>query len=90
MRRTGMEIIVNDSVYMMEKEQADGVLKVASEQIPFGVYAVEKDGIIELRKDKCNSKTQLKRLVQQFKSKGFKVYFNENSNDSSRAGQKKD
>lgn len=85
-----MKVIVDNSVYGMTKEQADGVLKVASEQISFGVYAIEKDGIIELRKDKCNSKTQLKRLVQQFKSKGFKVHFNENSNNASRAGQKKD
>lgn len=73
-----MKVIVNNSVYDMTKEQADGVLKVASEQIPFGIYAVEKDGIVELRKDKCNSKTKLKRLGQQFKSKGFKVHFNEN------------
>lgn len=85
-----MKVIVDNFVYGMTKEQAGGVLKVASEQIPFGVYAVEKDGIIELRKDKCSSKMQLKRLVQQFKSKGFKVYFNEDSNNAFRAGQKKD
>lgn len=54
------------------------MLKVASEQILCGIYAVEKDGIIELRKDKCKSKTQLKRLIRQFKQKGFKVYSNEN------------
>lgn len=48
-----MKIIVNDNLYEMEKKQADGVLKIASKQIPFGIYAVEKDGIIELRKDKC-------------------------------------
>lgn len=64
----------------MKRKQAESVLKVASEQIPFGIYAVEKDGIIELRKDKCQSKTQLKRMRREFKEKGFKVYFNENRN----------
>lgn len=73
-----MKVIVNNSVYDMTKEQSDGVLKVSSEQISFGIYVVEKDGIIELRKDKCKSKAQLKRLIQQFGRKGFKVYSNEN------------
>lgn len=71
-----MKIIINDSVYEMSRTQADGVLKVASQQIPFGIYAVEKDGIIELRKDKCNNKVQLKRIKQNFEAKGFKVYSN--------------
>lgn len=72
-----MRVIINNNVYDMTRRQADGVLKVASEQIPFGIYAIEKDGIIELRKDKCRSKAKLKVLIQQFKSKGFKVYVNE-------------
>lgn len=50
---------------------------IASEQIPFGIYAIEKDDIIELRKDKCKSKAKLNALIQQFKSKEFKVYYNE-------------
>lgn len=64
-----MKVIVNNSVYDMTKEQADGVLKFASEQIPFGIYAIEKDGIIELRKDKPKNKVKLNLLIQQFKSK---------------------
>lgn len=79
-----MKVIVNNSVYGMTKAQADGVLKVASEQIPFGIYAVEKDGIIELRKDKCKSEAKLNILIRQFKLKGFKVYYNEGRNGYSR------
>lgn len=79
-----MKAIVNDKLYDMPKNVADATLKVASEQIPFGIYAIEKDGIIELRKDKCRSKTQLKQMVRDFREKGFKVYFNEYKNHLSR------
>lgn len=49
---------------------------MASEQIPFGIYAVEKQGYAELRCDKCQSITQLKELTRQFKAQGFKVHSN--------------
>lgn len=39
-----MKVIVNKSIYEMNQKQAGGVLKVASEQILCGIYAVEKDG----------------------------------------------
>lgn len=72
-----MKVIINKSVYEMNRKQVDAVLKVASEHIPFGIYAVEKDGIIELWKNNPKSKTQLKRMVRYIREKGFKVYFNE-------------
>lgn len=72
-----MKIIINNSIYEMTKQQAEKTLKVASQYVPFGIYAVEKDGIIELRKDKCNTLKQLNQLRADFINKGFKVYFNE-------------
>lgn len=71
-----MKIIVNNSIYEMGRKQADAILKIASEQIPFGIYAVEKDGIVELRKDKFQNEKELNRLVVDFQKKGFIVYFN--------------
>nr|DAV60307.1 MAG TPA: hypothetical protein [Caudoviricetes sp.] len=53
-----------------------GLLQVASEQVPFGVYAVEKQGYAELRCDHCESVTQLKSLTRQFKSQGFRIHSN--------------
>ena len=47
-------------MYRMSREEYQGLLKVASDQVPFGVYAVEKDGYAELRNDKCRSVTELK------------------------------
>ncbi len=60
----------------MSQEEYEGLLQVASEQVPFGIYAVEKNGCAELRNDKCKNITQLKKLIRQFKARGFKVYAN--------------
>lgn len=60
----------------MSQLEYQGLLKVASEQVPFGIYAVEKKNYAELRCDKCKSVTQLKDLTRQFKAQGFKVLAN--------------
>lgn len=60
----------------MSQKEYEGLLKIASEQVQFGIYAVEKQGYAELRCDKCESVTQLKKLTRQFKARGFKVYAN--------------
>ena len=71
-----MKVKVAKKVYQMSQEQYQGLLKVASEQVPFGIYAIEKKNYAELRCDKCSSITQLKNMTRQFKAKGFKVLCN--------------
>lgn len=66
-------------VYRMSREEYQGLLRVASEQVPFGIYALEKEGYAELRRDRCNSITQLKGLTRQFRAQGFKVLSNRES-----------
>ena len=63
-------------LYQMSQKEYQGLLQMASEQVPFGIYAIKKQGYAELRCDKCTSITQLKNLTWQFKAKGFKVYSN--------------
>lgn len=63
-------------LYKMSQPEYQGLLKVASEQVPFGIYAIEKKEYAELRCDKCNSITRLKELTRQFKAQGFKVLAN--------------
>lgn len=63
-------------LYRMSQQEYQGLLETASEQVPFGIYAVEKKGYAELRCDKCQSATQLKNLTRQFKAQGFKVHSN--------------
>ena len=64
-------------MYQLNREKYKGLLKVAKEQVPFGIYALEKKDYAELRCDKCDSITQLKELIRQFKKQGFKVYSND-------------
>ena len=71
-----MQVKVANRIYRMSQREYQGLLKVASEQVPFGIYAVEKTGYAELRCDKCKSMSQLKELTRQFKAEGFKVYAN--------------
>ena len=49
---------------------------MAKEQVPVGVYAVEKKDYAELRNDTCESKSKLKEVIRTFKAQGFKVYAN--------------
>ena len=60
----------------MSNKEYQGLLRIASEQVPFGIYAIEKKDYAELRVDHCKSITQLKSLKRQFKAQGFKVYAN--------------
>ena len=71
-----MKVIINGHVYEMTKKQLNGVLDIARKQIPFGIYALEKDGICELRKDTFESEEELKQTVSDFEGKGFKVKYN--------------
>lgn len=60
----------------MSPEEYQGLLKIASDQVPFGVYAIERQGYAELRNDHCKSVTQLKTLKRQFRGQGFRVMEN--------------
>lgn len=51
-------------------------MEQASEQVPFGIYAIEKNGCTEFQSIKCKSMSQLKRLVRDCRQQGFKVHFN--------------
>lgn len=71
-----MKILVDESLYETNRDGLRGILQVASEQIPCGIYAVEKDNYCELRKDTFDSKEELKKAVAEYSAKGFKVYYN--------------
>lgn len=64
----------------MTAQQLNRVLKVASKQVPFGIYAVKKGRICELHNDKFDSKEDLFENVEKYEKKGFKVYYNEKEN----------
>ena len=72
-----MNVIIGETLYGLNRKQLRGVLKAASSLIPFGIYAVQKDNVCELRKDEFENAEELKKAVGAYKEKGFKVYYNE-------------
>lgn len=70
------KVRVGPKIYQMSEDELKGLLKIASEQIPLGIYAVKKDDYVELCREKHNSITSLKKTIRAYKSNGFKVYAN--------------
>lgn len=71
-----MKVIIGKSVYEMTAKQLNGVLKVASKQVSFGIYAVKKDGVCELKNENFKTKHQLMQVVKEYENMGFKVHYN--------------
>lgn len=76
-------------MYRMSREEYQGLLRVASEQVSFGIYALEKEGYAELRHDRCESITQLKGLTRQFRAQGFRVLANRGHKEGGRDSEKR-
>lgn len=75
-----MKVSVNNSLYETGRKEYRGDLKVASKQIQCGIYAVEKDGFCELRKDTFDSKEELKKLLRNMRRKGLRCIGMTNKN----------
>lgn len=71
-----MRVLLNDHIYEMDRKQFDGVLKVAKKAVKHGIYAVEKDGTAEMKKETYLNKAELEKEVAEYEAKGFKVYYN--------------
>ena len=72
-----MNVIIEETLYGMNRKQLRGVLEAASSLIQFGIYAVQKYNVCELRKDEFENAEELKKAVGAYKEKEFKVYYNE-------------
>ena len=71
-----MRVLLNDHLYDMDRKQFYGVLKVAKKAVKHGIYAVEKDGMAEMKKETCSNREELKKSVAEYAKSGFKVYYN--------------
>ncbi|MGN1155546.1 MAG: hypothetical protein ACI4TK_05180 [Agathobacter sp.] len=71
-----MKVKVANRVWNMSKEKYKGLLQVAKEQVPFGIYAIEKGDYAELCNIRCSSVTQMKNHIRQYKAQGFRVHAN--------------
>ncbi len=61
-----MRVILKDSMYEMNRKQFRGVLDIAKKSVKMGIYAVEKDGIIEVKNETFDSKKNLKKSVAEY------------------------
>ena len=71
-----MKVKINNRMWRMSHKEYQGLLEIAKEQVPLGIYAIEKRDYAELRCDKCESITKVKELSREFRKQGFKVYTN--------------
>ena len=72
-----MKVLLNNSVYEMSRKQFRGVLSVAKKAVKHGIYAVEKCGMAQMKKETYSNKAELEKAVSEYEEKGFKVYYNE-------------
>ena len=71
-----MRLIIDGNIYKMTIRQKNSVLSVASRMIKKGIYAVEKDGVCELLKEKYTTDEELQRAIAEYEEKGFEVHYN--------------
>lgn len=71
-----VKVIINNRVYQMERKNINGLLESIKEYVVLGIYAVEKNNIVEIKRDILPSKTKLKEEVRKYKAQGYKVYSN--------------
>lgn len=70
-----MKVVVGNNVYQMPRDAFKKLLQVAKEQVPKGIYAIERKGYAELRNDRLTT-TQLKERIRLFRQQGYQVYVN--------------
>ena len=71
-----MRVLLNDHIYETSRKQFRGVLSVAKKAVRHGIYAVEKDGMAQMKKETHSNKAELEKAVAEYEEKGFKVYYN--------------
>lgn len=71
-----MRVQMANKIYEMNSNHYKGFLEAAKDCMPIGIYAVEKDGVAIMMNEKPKDRGDLRKQVEGFKEKGFKVYWN--------------
>ena len=71
-----MRLIIDRNIYKKTIRKKKSILSIASRMIKKGIYAVEKDGVCELLKEKYTTDEELQRAIAEYEEKGFEVYYN--------------
>lgn len=71
-----MKVIINDHVYEMGRKAFRGVLDIAKESVPHGIYAVSKDDFCEMKNETFRDQEEMNKAIVAYQKQGFRVYFN--------------
>ena len=71
-----MQVAIGKKLYQVNRKRFESILEIGKEQVPFGIYAVERNGYAEMLHLHCKSMTELKNLIRKFRTQGYKVYAN--------------
>lgn len=71
-----MKLILKGTIYELTRKQVDGTLAVVKKHYGKGIYAVEKDGIVEMIDRPYKYTKNLNKAVAEYVKRGFKVYYN--------------
>lgn len=71
-----MIVNMGENTYKVSRNQFKIFLKTAKKCMPFGVYAIEKNKVAVMLNERPKDKEELQKQVEEYKSKGFKVYYN--------------
>lgn len=72
-----IKVIQNNVTYEMTEESANKFLDTAKKFVDNGIYAVKNGDSIIIRNESFKDKKSLKDRVNDYKKKGYEVFFNE-------------
>ena len=70
------KVIINNSVYGMKARECKKLLEIAKKQVTHGIYAIEKDGVCELKNETYETDNELSEAIENYKKQGFVVHYN--------------
>lgn len=76
MKNNYLKVILNENVYDMWRGQFEKVLATIKKKVSEKtIYAVEKDGICEMKNETYETEELLKDSVKNYEKHGFYVYY---------------
>ena len=71
-----MRVLINRNVYEVGRKAFRSILDIASESVSRGIYAVDKDGFCEMKKETFRTQEEMNKKIAEYQKYGFRVYFN--------------
>lgn len=71
-----MILVVNDNKYSATHTEVKQLLDLMAKQFPNGIYAVEKPGYLEFKKEVFDNLRALNNAIREYEEYGFMVYAN--------------